>query len=61
MYAVVGEQVFPFLRTVGGDGSTYAQHVKDARFTIPTPALLSKVVDLQSFRLQLLRRGRNHQ
>jgi type I restriction enzyme M protein len=46
MYAVVGEHVFPFLRTLGGDDSTYAHHMKDARFTIPTPALLSKVVDL---------------
>jgi type I restriction enzyme M protein len=46
MYTVVGEHVFPFLRSMGGDGSTYAQHMKDARFTIPTPALLSKVVDL---------------
>jgi type I restriction enzyme M protein len=46
MYAVVGEHVFPFLRTLGGDGSTYAQHMQDARFTIPTPALLAKVVDL---------------
>jgi len=26
--------------------STYAHHMKDARFTIPTPALLAKVVDL---------------
>ena len=25
--------VFPFLRTLGGDGSTYAHHMKDARFT----------------------------
>lgn len=46
MYTVVGEHVFPFLRTLGGDDSTYAHHMKDARFTIPTPALLSKVVDL---------------
>ena len=46
MYTVVGEHVFPFLRRLGGDGSTYAQHMKDARFTIPTPALLAKVVDL---------------
>ena len=53
MYTVVGEHVFPFLRTglvgtsgAGGDGSTYAHHMKDARFTIPTPALLSKVVDM---------------
>src|SRR5438309_1705503 len=46
MYAVLGEHVFPFLRTLGGDESTYAHHMKDARFTIPTPALLAKVVDL---------------
>jgi type I restriction enzyme M protein len=46
MHQVVGEHVFPFLRTLGGDGSTYATHMKDARFTIPTPALLSKVVDM---------------
>ncbi len=46
MYTVVGEHVFPFLRTVGGDESTYAHHMRDARFTIPTPALLSKVVDM---------------
>lgn len=51
MYTVVSEHVFPFLRTglsKGGDGSTYAQHMKDARFTIPTPALLAKVVDMLS-------------
>ena len=46
MHALVGEHVFPFLRNLGGDGSTYSQHMKDARFTIPTPALLSKVVDM---------------
>ena len=46
MYAVVGEHVFPFLRNMGGDGSTYAHHMKDARFTIPTPALLARVVDM---------------
>ena len=46
MYKVVDEHVFPFLRTLGGDGSTYAHHMKDARFTIPTSGLLVKVVDL---------------
>src|ERR1700730_7766741 len=46
MFAIVDEHVFPFLRTLGGEGSTYAHHMKDARFTIPTPALLAKVVDL---------------
>src|SRR5882762_2568165 len=46
MFTVVDQHVFPFLRTLGGNGSTYAHHMKDARFTIPTPALLAKVVDL---------------
>ncbi len=46
LYAVVSEHAFPFLRTLGGDESTYSHHMKDARFTIPTPALLAKVVDL---------------
>jgi hypothetical protein len=46
MFAVVNDHVFPFLRTLGGDDSTYAHHMKDARFTIPKPALLVKVVDL---------------
>ena len=51
MFTVVGEHVFPYLRTdlarqLGGADSTYAHHMKDARFTIPTPALLAKVVDL---------------
>lgn len=46
MYTVVAEHVFPFIRDMGGDGSTYSHHMKDARFTIPTPALLAKVVDM---------------
>jgi len=46
MFSVVNDHVFPFLRTLGGDDSTYAHHMKDARFTIPTPALLAKVVDM---------------
>jgi type I restriction enzyme M protein len=51
MFTVVGEHVFPFLRTdlakqLGNGDSTYAHHMKDARFTIPTAALLSRVVDM---------------
>ncbi|PAK12952.1 DNA methyltransferase [Burkholderia ubonensis] len=46
MYTVVGEHVFPFLRLLGGQDTTYAHHMKDARFTIPTPGLLAKVVDM---------------
>jgi type I restriction enzyme M protein len=46
MYEVIGDHVFPFLRSLGGEGSNYGQHMKDATFIIPTPALLAKVVDL---------------
>jgi type I restriction enzyme M protein len=46
MYDVIAEHAFPFLRTLGGEGSNYAAHMKDARFTIPTAGLLAKVVDL---------------
>ena len=45
MFKRLSEHVFPFLRTLG-EGSTYAHYMRDARFTIPTPALLAKVVDL---------------
>ncbi|MFG3095486.1 N-6 DNA methylase [Streptomyces sp. NPDC048202] len=44
MYQTVAEKVFPYLRALGGEDSTYSHHMKDARFTIPTPNLLSKVV-----------------
>jgi hypothetical protein len=46
MFKVVGERVFPFLRELGGEESAYATHMRDARFTIPTPGLLTKVVEL---------------
>jgi type I restriction enzyme M protein len=42
----MSDHVFPFLRTLGGEGSNYGQHMKDATFIIPTPGLLAKVVDL---------------
>ena len=43
MFTVVDEHVFPFLRTLGGNGSTYANHMKDARFTIPTLGVSSSL------------------
>src|SRR4051794_24674112 len=46
MYTVVSEHVFPWLRTLGGNGTTYSKHMEGARFTIPAPALLAKVVDM---------------
>lgn len=46
MYKTVSEGVFPFIREYKGNGTTYSHFMRDARFTIQTPALLAKVVDL---------------
>jgi len=46
MYKVVQEQAFPFMKSLGGEGTAYARHMKDAFFMIQTPGLLAKVVDL---------------
>jgi len=46
MFEVVTTKVFPFIKELRGEESSYARHMKDARFTIPTPGLLAKVVDL---------------
>ena len=46
MFTILSEHVFPFLRALNGTDTTYGRHMKDARFTIPTPALLAKVVDM---------------
>ncbi|MER5983225.1 class I SAM-dependent DNA methyltransferase [Streptomyces sp. NPDC001787] len=46
MLVRVRDGVFPWLRTLGGEDSTYAHHMKDARFTITTSNLLSKAADL---------------
>jgi type I restriction enzyme M protein len=43
---LVRDGVFPWLRNLGGEGSTYSHHMKDARFTITTSNLLTKVVDI---------------
>lgn len=48
MFTIVSEHVFPFLREMAEDGTAHAEHMKSARFTIPTPSLLAKVVDLLS-------------
>src|SRR5262249_36317902 len=46
MLETVRDKVFPWLRGLGGEDSTYSNHMRDARFTIPTSNLLTKVVDL---------------
>lgn len=46
MYSVVQEWVFPFIKTLHSDkNSAYSKYMDDAIFKLPTPLLLSKVVD----------------
>jgi len=44
MMEVVDEHVFPFLRTLGEEGSSYGRHMKDARLGFSNANLLAKVV-----------------
>ena len=46
MYSVMQEDVFPFIKNLHTDkNSAYAKYMDDAIFMIPTPLVLSKVVD----------------
>ena len=46
MYTLMQEWVFPFIKNLHGDkNSAYSKYMDDAIFKIPTPLLLSKVVD----------------
>ena len=46
MYTLMQEWVFPFIKTLHGDkDSAYSKYMDDAIFKLPTPLLLSKVVD----------------
>ena len=46
MYTVMQEWVFPFIKNLHGDkNSAYSKYMDDAIFKLPTPLMLSKVVD----------------
>lgn len=46
MYSVVQEWVFPFIKELHGNkDSAYSKYMGDAIFKVPTPLMLSKVVD----------------
>ncbi len=46
MYDLMQEWVFPFIKNLHGDkNSAYSKYMDDAIFKLPTPLLLSKVVD----------------
>ncbi|WP_407974656.1 N-6 DNA methylase [Bacillus altitudinis] len=44
MFEVVTQEVFPFIKDLGGKESIYSKFMKDAIFVIPTPSLLARVV-----------------
>ncbi len=52
LFTTVKDEVFPFIKTLGGNGgtqeegdSTYSHHMRDALFMMPTPRVLANVVD----------------
>ena len=46
MYSVMQEMVFPFIKNLHGNkDSAYSKYMDDAIFKLPTPLMLSKVVD----------------
>ena len=46
MMDVVDEHVFPFLRGLGAEGSSYGRHMRDARLGFSNPGLLARVVEM---------------
>lgn len=46
MFETVDKKVFPFIKTFRGEDTTYSEFMQNARLSIPTVGLLSKVVDL---------------
>jgi type I restriction enzyme M protein len=46
MFKIVSDYVFPFLREMAEKDTAHSEHMKGARFTIPTSGLLAKVVDM---------------
>jgi type I restriction enzyme M protein len=47
MSAIINDHVFP--RTLGGTATTYSKHMEGTRFTIPTPALQARIVDIRGY------------
>ncbi|WP_072691123.1 type I restriction-modification system subunit M [Rhodococcus marinonascens] len=45
LFDTVDQRVFPFIKNMRGEDSTYAHFMKDARLTIPNPGMLVKVID----------------
>ena len=44
MFELVKDKVFPFIKTIHGQQSAFARHMKDAIFMIPSAPMLDKVI-----------------
>ncbi|AKN31538.1 DNA methyltransferase [Clostridium carboxidivorans P7] len=44
MFDIVAQKVFPFIKTMGGENSSFTTEMKDAVFMIPKPSLLQESV-----------------
>src|SRR5699024_427800 len=46
IYDIISNGVFPFIKNLHSDGeSAYSKYMGDAIFKIPTPAMLTKLID----------------
>lgn len=43
-FDLYNEQVLPWLRCIGGHGASYARHMKNVRFPVPTAAALAAIL-----------------
>jgi|TARA_R110002033_G_scaffold63018_1_gene113916 type I restriction enzyme M protein len=48
MFDCFKDEVFPFIKSLSHEQSSFSHYMKDASFLIPTPKLLEKVVDMTS-------------
>jgi type I restriction enzyme M protein len=46
MFDIVAQKVFPFIKTMGGEESSFTAEMKDAVFMVPKPSLLQESVRL---------------
>ena len=58
MYTVMQEWVFPFIKNLHGDkDSAYSKYMGDAIFKLPTPLMLSRVVDSMDAMYELMEKN----
>lgn len=58
MYSVMQEWVFPFIKNLHGDkDSAYSKYMGDAIFKLPTPLMLSRVVDSMDTMYELMEKN----